>query len=146
MATILTVHGTFAGGPETGEKWWQKGSPFEAQMRALVEAEDGDLTYQPFIWNGANSERSRRAAGRALFKEMQALETQGQPYSVIGHSHGGSVIAASLMESARRKHGLDYLKSWITISTPFIKTQKDRLLFSRLGAIGKSVYIFISPS
>ena len=141
MTTILTVHGTGATGPETGETWWQKGSPFEAKIREMVKTDDGELIWQPVIWDGANSETSRRAAGRDLYQKMQALEARGEPYSVIGHSHGGSVISAALIEGAAENNKLDHMKGWLTIGTPFIQTKKDRFLFDRLGLFGKAVYM-----
>lgn len=143
MTTILTVHGTFAGddGKETGQLWWQKGSPFEKHIKELVEAEHGALDYRPVTWDGLNSEMSRRAAGLALFQEMKALEKQGEPFVAIGHSHGGSVIASSLTEAARRQQRLDHLRSWLTIGTPFIATRRHRWLFQRLGTFGKSIFI-----
>jgi hypothetical protein len=141
MTTILTVHGTFSSAPESGTKWFQKGSPFEARLRELIEPESGSLTYQPFIWDGENSETSRRAAGAALLAKMQALEAEGEPYSVIGHSHGGSVIATALMDSAARKSSLEHLQCWLTVGTPFIATTKGWSLFNRLGVLGRSFYV-----
>jgi len=58
VGTILTVHGTGSSGPENGQKWWQKGSPFEAHLRQLIAAEDGEFKYQPVTWDGKNSESS----------------------------------------------------------------------------------------
>lgn len=141
MPTILTVHGTNASGPEAGDSWWQKGSPFEKHLRQLLEADVGEFAFQPFIWDGANSEKSRRAAGRLLFEEMWALEDQGEPYSLIGHSHGGSVIAGALVESAVKKKPLNNMNKWITIGTPFIQTERKKFLFSRLGHFGKIIFI-----
>jgi hypothetical protein len=141
MTTILTVHGTFSTGSESGPHWFQKNSPFEARLRELIEAESGTLTYQPFIWDGENSETSRRAAAAALLARMQALEAKGEPYSVIGHSHGGSVIATALMDSAARKSSLEHMKCWLTVGTPFIATAKGWSLFNRLGVLGRSFYV-----
>ena len=146
MTTILTVHGTGSTGPEQGEKWWQKGSPFEAQMRDMVQADEGELNWQPVIWDGANSETSRRAAGKELYQNMLALETRGEPYSLIGHSHGGSVISAALIEAAGGRNKLEHMKSWLTVGTPFIKTKKEKRLFTRLGLVGKTVYIALLMS
>jgi hypothetical protein len=33
MTTILAVHGTYSFDAESGTKWFQKGSPFEARLR-----------------------------------------------------------------------------------------------------------------
>ena len=71
MATIITVHGTFAaptaadpnGGPMPELQWWETGSTFEKDMRQFVEARDGELNFVPFPWAGDNSEVERRDAG-----------------------------------------------------------------------------------
>lgn len=70
MATIIAVHGTFAaptaagpdGGPPPDLQWWEKGSVFENDMRALIDARDGELNFLPFPWAGDNSEMKRREA------------------------------------------------------------------------------------
>lgn len=141
MARILTVHGTFAGGPTEGSAWWQKTSPFHKHLGELVEAEDGPIEFEPVHWSGLNSERARRKAGQALARRTAALERAGERYAVIGHSHGGSVIASSLLASARARRPLPGMSRWISVGTPFIETRKEFFLFSRLGIIGKSVYV-----
>lgn len=141
MATLITVHGTFATGPVEGQAWWQYGSPFTMRLAVLLQAESGRITLDPFVWNGLNSESSRRAAGGELVKKLLALESRGEPYAIIGHSHGGSVVSAALLESARSGNTLNNLQRWITVGTPFIKTERHRLLFSRLGIFGKAIYL-----
>jgi hypothetical protein len=96
MATIIAVHGTFATGPEEGEGWWQRGGALDRDIRELVEADDSRLDFAPHVWDGQNSETSRRAAGQALLQRLAALEQKGEKYCLIGHSHGGSVIASAL--------------------------------------------------
>jgi len=141
MATIITVHGTNATGPEEGDNWWQKGSEFERDIRELVESEDGQLKFEPHVWDGANSESSRRKAGEGLFRKILGLEDSHEAYCLVGHSHGGSVISNTLLKASAKKNPLEYLKKWITIGTPFILTKKNLLLFSRLSFIGKAIYI-----
>ncbi|MGE0701946.1 MAG: hypothetical protein AB7O57_22800, partial [Hyphomicrobiaceae bacterium] len=98
MATIVTVHGTFAhSGSETaGEpistadlQWWQSGSTFDHDMRELIDAvpgmSSGKLEVTRFEWSGDNSEVERRSAGRELFRYMKTLEERGEPYCVVGH-------------------------------------------------------------
>src|SRR5689334_7522974 len=97
MATLIFIHGTFAAGPQAGDKWWQEGSQFEAHMRNMLEACSGELTFKRVRWDAKNSVSSRREAGKELLSSMLELEEAEQPYCVIGHSHGGSVIAAALM-------------------------------------------------
>ena len=141
MATIITVHGTGATGAEEGEAWWQKGSPFEKHINELVESEDGILTFQPLIWDGANSEASRRGAAKKLLGRMRQLEKQGENYCVVGHSHGGSIISHSLLLASTQRRTLPYLGCWVTIGTPFIQFSKTPFLFSRIGILAKTAYV-----
>jgi hypothetical protein len=144
MPALLTVHGTFATGPLHGEKWWQIESEFEKDIRKYVQSSDGELRYIPVPWDGHNSETSRRQGGRKLLQEMLALEKAGEPYAVIGHSHGGSVIALALLEAANRRQTLNHLQKWITVGTPFIALRKERLLFSRVSYFGKSTIVTLA--
>lgn len=141
MASVLTVHGTFASGPEEGAEWWQKGSKFEQQLCALVEGARGALSWQPFVWDGKNSEVSRRQAGTALLERALEFERAAEPYCIIGHSHGGSVIELALFQAAARGNPLPNLKQWITVGTPFVVSRRRFFLFSRLNAFGKAVYL-----
>ena len=143
MATIVTVHGTFATGPLEGTKWWQQGSPFGSYLAGLVDSDDDALKIEPHIWNGLNSETSRRAAGEALAVRLTRLDEAGEPFVVVGHSHGGSVISAALLRCAKMRRPLSAMQRWMTVGTPFIKTERQRLLFSRLGIFGKAIYLIL---
>ena len=139
MATVITVHGTYAhivGPPEAPApaelQWWQPGSACEQHIRQLVHAGDGDLNFMQFTWSGDNSEQERRAAGSKLLAALRSLEERKESYCLIGHSHGGSVIAWALVASAAKGQPLDHLKKWITVGTPFVALRKERFLFSRL--------------
>ncbi|MBU1211347.1 MAG: hypothetical protein KJ587_08755 [Alphaproteobacteria bacterium] len=150
MATIITVHGTFAhfGGvpseipaPGAEAQWWQRGSATEADIMRLVDGADGCVRIERFVWNGDNSEVERRRAGQALCRRMKALEQEGEPYCVIGHSHGGSVISSALLEAARRKQPLPGLKRWVTVGTPFVSLRRERSLFLRLTLLQKAMFV-----
>ena len=149
MATIITVHGTFAsattpdpnGGPAADPQWWEVPSTFERDLRELVNAQEGALEVKPFEWGGDNSEVERREAGARLTKQMRELEARGEPYCVIGHSHGGSVVSSALLASAARKEPLQHLKRWITIGTPFVNLKKERWLLTRLSLIQKVIFV-----
>ncbi|MBA2125717.1 hypothetical protein DLM45_05695 [Hyphomicrobium methylovorum] len=141
MATIVTVHGTFASGPLEGQKWWQRGSGFASDLPKLIEGADGELVIEPFVWTGLNSEAGRRRAGEQLAAKLVEVEAAGKPYAVIAHSHGGSVLGAALLNAARDRQSLPLMQRWITVGTPFIKTERQRFLFSRLGILGKAIYL-----
>ncbi len=155
MATVVTVHGTFAhvenepslphDGPVGERAWWQSGSGFEQDVRELVDADpslgSGKIEFKPYVWSGANSEVERRKAGKQLFNELKALEAKQEPYCVVAHSHGGSVMSWALLESAARNEPLDGLKRWITVGTPFVSLKKEPLLFQRLDLLRKVIFV-----
>lgn len=154
MATIITVHGTFAHmatatspkpgaspGSTSQRQWWEPDSSFETKLRADIAPADGKLKFEPFIWSGDNSEVARRRAGRQLFRRLRELEDVGEPYCLIGHSHGGSVISHALIFAAVRKVELIGLKRWLTVGTPFIHLRKERFLFLRLSIFWKAIFI-----
>jgi hypothetical protein len=149
MATIITVHGTFAkpteangdGEPLPERQWWEAQSVFESDLRELVEGRDGQLNIKPFVWSGDNSEVERREAGTKLANLMRDLEARSEPYCVVGHSHGGSVVSAALLECAARKKTLPNLKRWITVGTPFVNLRKEMWLLTRLSLVRKVIFV-----
>lgn len=143
MATVFTVHGTFANGETKGENWWQSGSNFEQELKRLVQGQGGPLVVEPLIWDGKNSETSRRRAGAELARRMRKNEKAGEPYVLIGHSHGGSVILAAILQSVAKRESLPRLSKWITVGTPFISFSPKRNLFSRLGISGRAAYLAV---
>lgn len=149
MASIITVHGTFAaptaadpnGGPAPELQWWEAGSAFEREIRDLVEARDGELNFVPFPWAGDNSEVERREAGEKLTRLMRDLEAKSEPYCIVGHSHGGSILSDALLNSAARRRSLANLKRWITVGTPFVKLRKELWLLTRLSLMRKVIFV-----
>lgn len=142
MATIITVHGTGATGPEDGARWWQRGSNFEKSFHELVESADGSpVKWRPLIWDGANSLTSRQTAADALLKAMSLLEKAGEPYCVIGHSHGGSIMSRAVCQLAARRREHPALKKMVTVGTPFL-AGRPSLLYRLLG--GHERYLIIS--
>ena len=140
MATIIAVHGTFATGEETGDKWWQKNSECEKALREFVQGSATPLSYEQLIWDGDNSETSRRAAARRLLHRMSKLEAAGEPYVVIGHSHGGSVVAFALQLAARHGNALPHLRSWITVGTPFFASEQEAPVCTRVSISSAKAY------
>ncbi|MGI9408903.1 MAG: hypothetical protein ACR2OV_02435, partial [Hyphomicrobiaceae bacterium] len=80
-------------------------------------------------------------AGSRLLRELGDLEKQGETYVVVGHSHGGSVISAALLEAAARNIKLEGMKRWITIGTPFVELRRERFLFLRLPLLLKAMFV-----
>jgi len=123
--TVITVHGTNDGAPgDAGALWWQTGSDFAQKLQALATGEGARLTIRPFHWDGANSDVSRRkAAGKLRLILRAALKRDGVA-TVIGHSHGGNVIAFALEDSALAgAHAAGRLKV-VSVGTPFLPARR----------------------
>lgn len=129
MAKILTVHGTYvtsnsdAMPPRCLSDWWWEKSTFAEELKKLVKHETSEVEIEAFRWNGENSALSRAQASEDLYKKMEQYEKDRVTYTLIGHSHGGSVIEGALNVGARQEDELPHMKSWITIGTPFIRRE-----------------------
>jgi hypothetical protein len=152
VATVVTVHGTFVHSPGTADalnigeqgeaQWWQQNGELASDLSQLVAGADGTpVEVVPFTWSSLNSEIDRRAAGSALLSMLRGLDARGEPYCVVGHSHGGSVIASALIESVAHNRPLTHLKRWVTVGTPFVGMRKERFLFTRLTLPRKVIFV-----
>ena len=118
----ILVHGTFAGdAANTGDRWWQQGSPVARQLSEKLPehvhlAEEENV----FHWSGENGERARSKAAASLLQHLRPMEEAGKSYHLVGHSHGGSVIWMALRMSMLADKPLRGLKSWTTVGTPFL--------------------------
>ena len=116
---LILVHGTGAGRSNPADRRWWESESQTAQDLARASP-DGPAELAPFRWTGRNSEKDRRAAGRALLENLREYERAGRDYRLIGHSHGGSVIWHALTASVSGAP-LAHLKCWITVGTPFLR-------------------------
>jgi pimeloyl-ACP methyl ester carboxylesterase len=139
MATIFTVHGTFASGPEVGDKWWQKEGIIDSEIRSYVSSDDGTIEIKPIIWTGANSELARREGAATLHDKINEFGTG--PCVVIGHSHGGAVIDFAAMQR-NSTTTFEKVSAVITVATPYLIIRKSRSLFNRVDVVGKSLLTF----
>ncbi|NNU17231.1 hypothetical protein HK107_12940 [Parvularcula sp. ZS-1/3] len=134
MVRLITVHGTFAGrDSDTGESWWQKGSPFMVELQNHVAE---DLEIAPFHWSGANSEVDRRRTGTKLASAIHDCE---DPPIVVGHSHGGSaaIQALLLLYLRRGQKCCDLVRGFVTVGTPMFRFRPNRNPFSRFDVAGR---------
>ena len=160
MATIVTVHGTFAqveDKPVTANtaaalvdaadlQWWQPGSVFAQDMASLLDGgsktgQRAPVQIEPFSWSGENSELGRRAASAQLQARLAKLEARQEPNCIVAHSHGGTVVASALLQSAAQQTPLPGLKRWITVGSPFVTLRPMPLLFERLSLIRKVILV-----
>ena len=129
---VLLIHGTGAASEESkGSKWWQRGSVFWEKLHERFP-DKSIFCDAVFHWSGKNLESDRRqAAAKLLADVLDPLEKRGQPYHLIGHSHGGTVIWLALREAEKRQTPLNHLRSWCTVGTPFF--QYDLSLAAKIG-------------
>lgn len=131
---VITVHGTGGGVPNPEHPyWWQPESSFCEQLRTDWGS---PVDIHMFLWDGKNSEQSRREGGRELYKVVSAAERAGRSYAIVGHSHGGSVIRCMLREAAHDRRRLDGMMSWTTVGTPFFAHRRSWNILSRFTLVG----------
>jgi pimeloyl-ACP methyl ester carboxylesterase len=154
MATIIAVHGTWAhvdvprdvpaserGRYDSALQWWEAGSPFETEMTTLVSGADGPVRVERFVWSGDNSETERRAEGARLYEHLLEYEARKEPYVLVGHSHGGSIVAEALLQASIARNPLPHLKRWLTVGTPFIALKPETFFFQRLSLTAKVAWV-----
>jgi hypothetical protein len=122
---VVTVHGTNDGAEtDSGEQWWQRASGFCRRFQSLAAGRSIDLDVRPFHWDGANSDVARRQAGQRLAGMLRRALREGGNVSVVGHSHGGNVIAYALddpwLERAYHRGALRV----VTVGTPFFEDRR----------------------
>ncbi len=138
--TYVTVHGTgdqATAAERDAPKWWEGRSDF---CRELLAADKGSRV-EPFIWSGANDELDRRQAARVLYALLKEKKDDG-PVVLIGHSHGGSVIALALRMAAAKKDRLEQVARWVTVGSPFVQMRRRRFPWERFNIFGQAVLSF----
>jgi hypothetical protein len=127
---VILVHGTFANAAGDGAvDWWRPGSEYVQHLDAALQAAGSRArcwahrvapVARPFAWSGANTERARRDAGRALAHEMSELEANLRVarYHLVAHSHGGNVVANALRELASPPAKLGAV---VYMGTPYLR-------------------------
>jgi hypothetical protein len=145
MPTFITVHGTGDGQRENDDgepQWWSPDSPFCSE---LIAAAEPTSRIEPFLWGGSNDEGERRQAAERLFVRVRRAQKEGERLHLIGHSHGGSVIATALRYAASERHQLPAVLAITSIGTPFLRL-KHKFLWERFGAVGQAALTFATIS
>jgi hypothetical protein len=128
---IVVVHGTFSGPSSDAPKWWQPNAldTFIPRLHNALERRGVeprcwahcDQATSVFHWTGNNHwvDRTRAAAG--LVRYLSEMAQAGWACHLVGHSHGGNVIAEALHALRGRPEG-KVVRSVITLGTPFLDT------------------------
>ena len=128
-------------GSTVESQWWEIPSTFEHDLRELASVRMAS-SRSSIEWGGDDSELERRCAGLRLSEELRELEARNEPYCVIGHSHGGSVVStASAFERGAQAAAAKPGKRWITVGTPFGDYREELWLLTRLSLIRKVIFV-----
>lgn len=117
---ITLVHGTF----QPKAKWtMEENSPLCSFLREKL---GNDVKFHRFAWSGKNSNAARRAAAAQLGSDLRTrLDQPGAaPQLVIGHSHGGSILAYAVHSDPELQARLAGI---VFLSTPFIRVARRPL-------------------
>lgn len=129
--TVVVVHGTWAGLQTGAVQWWQ---PPQAGMADHFTTRLDDAlarrgsparcwtgTPREFHWSGHNAWLHRTEAAADLAAFLKTLTDDGIRYHLVGHSHGGNVIADAL-PSLQAGVANGTLGRVVTLGTPFVDT------------------------
>lgn len=108
---LVLVHGTGA----RGAPWTRE--PTSSLCAHLKTALGEPPSFSHSDWSGRNTHLARADGGRALIEHLRHEAPADRPLVLVGHSHGGSVIAQALVQDAdlcQRVAGVVFL------STPFL--------------------------
>lgn len=127
---VHLVHGTFDPRKPGVPHWADPDGIFAAGVRArLPENIRNRVRFAPFDWSGENSFEARESAAAGLTEIIDRPD--GRPRFLIGHSHGGTVIADALVAA-----GAPDVVGVMTLATPFVA----RLLEVGEGRLGMAMY------
>ena len=75
--------------------------------------------YTNFSWNGNNNSADRTVAAHALVKNILNSREKGQPITIVGHSHGGSVgvIAVNILRNMNKLDDVEV--NLVTLNTVY---------------------------
>ena len=127
VALVVTViHGTF----ETEATWTQDGSP----LLSAILKRFGQAEVRRLKWSGKNSFRARHEGVRCLETHVTKIERDHprSPHFLIGHSHGGSIMAYWIKKAPRNA---ERIAGAAFLSTPFIAVQPARHALKLAGQI-----------
>lgn len=147
--TVILVHGTFAAPVTHLKRWWQPNAVnnFAHQLNALLRDQGSPAECwthckngeAPFSWSGNNLWVDRYWAVRHLRQHIIDLHRDGWTCHLVGHSHGGNVIAEAVhqLRGSPQEHAI---RSVVSLGTPFLDThgaiEKRILRWCRLITIG----------
>jgi pimeloyl-ACP methyl ester carboxylesterase len=141
VATFILVHGTFA----QDASWTDPTSPMSRMFSAAAIKAGTSARFERVVWSGKNRLGDRQRAVDAISSIVQDPNVEG-PLFLIGHSHGGSVIAYYLRDFHPAQ---DRVRGCVFLSTPFIALRQragmTQLVIAATMVIWSGYYCLVSP-
>ena len=136
---VFLIHGTFA--REAG--WTKADSPLCQVVEAAARAAKRDVMFRSVEWSGRNTSKARLDGARKLDSHFrEACETfPAAPIFMIGHSHGGSVVAYFCRDLPDRLR--DRLTGAAFLSTPFIAARIRPDWRQLIAGLGVAIAILV---
>ncbi len=115
---VYLIHGTWG----RGAAFVVEGSELRKRISSELESRIGEEPeYQKFEWSGANTLKERvfwaKALREAVERELKASDPN-RPIFLVAHSHGGSLVAIALKNSAAMQ---ERVSGVVTMGTPFVE-------------------------
>lgn len=134
---VILVHGTRA----RDAPWTQATSLLCRSI--ITELPSYNVCFEKFLWSGCNTFNARSEAAEQLSERLVADALNDKKIILIGHSHGGSIVAKLLDERPELRTNV---VGAVFLSTPFINIRKkpstdkldivlEKWLWMLLGAI-----------
>lgn len=102
-------------------KWTQSDSAFCQELASRL---NHDVRFEPYSWQGTNSNLARLNAGHGLAETMRnrIRKYPSSKHLIVAHSHGGNVALYALGWLSEAERGS--ITGLVTLATPFIHVQK----------------------
>lgn len=109
------------GDPEDFEKKKRSGQLIEEIEQLFGHNNDLTIDEKVVPWSGSNNTNARETAVADLIDHVQSTREDGEPITILGHSHGGNVAleAAKLLASNPVFDGIE--RNIVTLNTPSVK-------------------------
>ena len=120
------VHGT-----------WSNQETFSAlkneNHRTIKEIFGNKTVGDDFSWSGKNLDKSRKQAAKDLVREIKRQVKDGEPITIVGHSHGGNnaIMVANLIAKDKDFDGKEI--NIVTINTPAREYQLSEQAANRVN-------------
>ncbi|MEE4247576.1 MAG: Mbeg1-like protein, partial [Kangiellaceae bacterium] len=105
---LFLVHGT-----------WGKSKSFRPTLKMVVSDIFSNQSNHTFSWSGYNTDKARQKAAVRLVEQIKRTKPlNGEPITILGHSHGGNIAIIAAQILAQDEDYSDREINVVTMNTP----------------------------